>query len=373
MTDLITHRALCEIGAKWCKRPASQNGHGCNIAIIEGCANNENADVIGFRHSHPSKGSVLIEVKVSRSDFLADKKKRHRIDLETGMGKWRYFLCPENLITVKDMEEYPKWGLLYSYPNGRIKVIVGPLANKQNYGERQARLEEFAFKKYNFENEQLLLIKSLSRFENLDDMIELQRESSRAKSQTMKYQSENHTLRSSLNIQRSLNNRKIREILELKALLHEQGISGAQAGSTLTFTTLYDIHELEEYKRYISTDILQSGKDNSKILAVIDVELEKMHTHQFYSFKESCMMRYKLDLSLTFIQMSKNNLHAKMAQDLLLNSLASKESDSQKQLDQLINRGIIETVDTTFQFSESFKQFAYSYIYDAEFFRKMTN
>ena len=75
MTLELDHRTLSEMGAKWCKKPASQNGHGCNIAIVEGCANRENADVIGFRHSNPAQGSVVIEVKVSRSDFLNDKRK----------------------------------------------------------------------------------------------------------------------------------------------------------------------------------------------------------------------------------------------------------------------------------------------------------
>lgn len=68
--------------------------------------NGEQPDCIGFR----SGVSCLIECKTSRADFLADRKKRFRVDPLLGMGDWRFMLAPKGLIKV---EELPLgWGLL---------------------------------------------------------------------------------------------------------------------------------------------------------------------------------------------------------------------------------------------------------------------
>ena len=69
----------------------------------------EEPDAIGWR---PSGDSFLIEVKVSRSDFLADKKKLHRINPETGMGKTRFILCPKEMIQPNEVPG--GWGLLWA-------------------------------------------------------------------------------------------------------------------------------------------------------------------------------------------------------------------------------------------------------------------
>jgi len=68
----------------------------------------ENPDVIGWA---PEAGSVLIECKLIRSDFLRDAAKTVRRDPRSGMGHRRYYLCPADLIQVKDLP--PKWGLLW--------------------------------------------------------------------------------------------------------------------------------------------------------------------------------------------------------------------------------------------------------------------
>ena len=72
-------------------------------------AADENPDVIGWA---PGAGSVLIECKLSRSDFLRDAAKTVRTNPRTGMGQRRYYLCPSDLIQVKDLP--PKWGLLWA-------------------------------------------------------------------------------------------------------------------------------------------------------------------------------------------------------------------------------------------------------------------
>lgn len=54
--------------------------------------------------------SVLVESKVSRSDFLCDRDKPFRQKPENGVGCERYYLAPSGLIRV---EELPTgWGLL---------------------------------------------------------------------------------------------------------------------------------------------------------------------------------------------------------------------------------------------------------------------
>ena len=54
--------------------------------------------------------SVVVEVKVSRSDFLADKKKPFRVKPEEGMGDFRYYCAPQGVIAL---DELPNgWGLI---------------------------------------------------------------------------------------------------------------------------------------------------------------------------------------------------------------------------------------------------------------------
>lgn len=371
MTLELDHRTLSEMGAKWCKKPASQNGHGCNISIVEGCANKENADIIGFRHSNPAKGSVLIEVKVSRSDFLSDKKKPHRKNQSSGMGKWRYFLCPENLITPKDLKNHPKWGLLYGYPNGRIKVIVGPLADKPNWKERDERLNQFAFDEYNIENEQVLLIKSLTRFEELDDMIKLQRLNNKVSNQSMRLSDENRELRSTNNLLASNVKRKNDQLLRAKVALSDHGVDHT-ALIKLTYSTLYDIHDLKDQKDDLQNSIFNADKDYSKEIAVIDAELAHLEQHHYLQFVESCRIRYKLNIGISFARLMQNSLNAKMSREWLLTAINEDANGNGKEvLEKMIHRQLIEHDESLYWFSESFKRFSFSYIYDEDYFRKM--
>ncbi len=89
----------------------------------------EQPDAIGFRNGT----SCLIEVKVSRGDFLSDKKKRFRQDPNIGMGDWRFFLCPQGIITVDDLP--PGWGLLYAHEK-TIKKVHGFPTNTQWFSRK---------------------------------------------------------------------------------------------------------------------------------------------------------------------------------------------------------------------------------------------
>lgn len=123
--------------------------------------NGEVPDAIGFRASGWEDGSVVVEVKTSRSDFLADKKKPHRQDGK-GMGNWRYFLCPENVIRV---DELPSgWGLLWVNTRGHVKAIAGPAACFKEAGYQEATDQIAAWRlPADREREQWLLVKLLHR------------------------------------------------------------------------------------------------------------------------------------------------------------------------------------------------------------------
>lgn len=85
----------------------------------------ECADVIGFgSHQH----SVLFEIKVSRSDFLADKKKPFRINPEKGIGRYRFYVCPSGMINISDLPH--GWGLIWIIDN-KLEVVLNPFCRNQ--------------------------------------------------------------------------------------------------------------------------------------------------------------------------------------------------------------------------------------------------
>lgn len=122
----LTHKALCALAVAWLQRPASRCGPGCLVALAETAnwGKDEIPDAIGWRpYKHVGSGSVVVEVKVSRADFLADAGKPHRVDGSTGMGAYRYYLAPEGIIRLKDLP--PKWGLVEVNKRGHLKVRAG--------------------------------------------------------------------------------------------------------------------------------------------------------------------------------------------------------------------------------------------------------
>ncbi|MEB2440984.1 adenylosuccinate synthase [Citrobacter braakii] len=80
----------------------------------------ERADAWGYRWGWRG-GSVLVEVKVSRSDFLRDKHKPHR--QRGGLGDYRYYMCPEGIININDLPD--RWGLLWVNKRGHVKLMAG--------------------------------------------------------------------------------------------------------------------------------------------------------------------------------------------------------------------------------------------------------
>lgn len=110
----MTHANLVSSAYRWVLNNAS-----CGVAFKElSCIESEIPDVIGFgAFGH----SVLIECKVSRSDFFADRKKPFRVNTEQGMGSQRFYCCPTNMIKI---DELPKgWGLIYVNEKGKAICI----------------------------------------------------------------------------------------------------------------------------------------------------------------------------------------------------------------------------------------------------------
>lgn len=144
MSEQMNHARLSEIACAWLKRPMGNRGPACQIAMIEvgGLYGGERADAWGYRWGG-NGGSVLVEVKVSRSDFLADAKKPHRNGEVLGMGTYRYYMCPEGIITLDDLPR--GWGLLWVNNRGHVKLLAGHVCMLQGangWGAEQVRAHQ---------------------------------------------------------------------------------------------------------------------------------------------------------------------------------------------------------------------------------------
>lgn len=167
MSIELTHSALCALAVKWLQRSPSAGGPGCTVAVSEVKTgwNGEIPDAFGVRAAGFNDGSVVVEVKTSRADFLADRSKPHR-QPGKGIGNWRYFLCPEGLIQPDDLPA--GWGLLWVNARGHIKNVAGPLTHKR-HGAYVAALAAYK-QDADFERERWLLTKLLSRVGDVDAM-----------------------------------------------------------------------------------------------------------------------------------------------------------------------------------------------------------
>jgi hypothetical protein len=136
----VTHAKLVSMAVRWLRR------YRCGVVLSEqACASGEMPDAIGWKKACHS---VLVESKVSRADFLADRDKPFRQKPEMGVGCERYYLAPRGLIRI---EELPTgWGLLEV--GGREIERVKPSAKDLR-------------SQVGFENEMNLLLASLRRVE----------------------------------------------------------------------------------------------------------------------------------------------------------------------------------------------------------------
>ena len=103
MSEAVTHAELVRSAARWLR-----NTKGCTVVFTEfAAAERENPDAIGFE----GERSILVECKVSRADFAADRNKPSRRIPAAGMGAERYYMVPAGLMHARELPE--KWGLLW--------------------------------------------------------------------------------------------------------------------------------------------------------------------------------------------------------------------------------------------------------------------
>lgn len=124
----MTHAALVRKAVEWLR------GYRCGVILSEqACVSGEMPDAIGWKRACHS---VLVECKVSRSDFLADREKPFRQKPDSAVGCERFYLASRDLIRS---EELPSgWGLLEMH-NRKIEMIR---ASKKNLrGEEGFRCE----------------------------------------------------------------------------------------------------------------------------------------------------------------------------------------------------------------------------------------
>lgn len=108
----MTHAQLVEKAISWLR------SYRCGVVLSEqACISGEMPDAIGWKRANHS---VLVECKISRADFLADRAKPFRADSAAGgLGCERYYLAPAKLVAV---EELPTgWGLL-EYRNRKVEM-----------------------------------------------------------------------------------------------------------------------------------------------------------------------------------------------------------------------------------------------------------
>jgi hypothetical protein len=135
-----THAKLVSMAVEWLRH------YRCGVVLSEqACVSGEMPDAIGWKKACHS---VLVECKVSRGDFIADRDKECRRSPESGVGCERYYLVPPGLLRAADL---PKgWGLLEA--QGRqVKLITRSAKNWRSA--------------IGFQHEMNLLLASLRRVE----------------------------------------------------------------------------------------------------------------------------------------------------------------------------------------------------------------
>jgi hypothetical protein len=136
----MTHQRLVAFAVAWLR------SYRCGVVLSEqSCASGETPDAIGWKRACHS---VIVECKISRADFLADREKPFRQKHNLAMGCERFYLTARGLLSISELPA--EWGLLEL--RGREVEMVR--ASEKNL--RSAR---------GFRSEMNLLLASLRRVE----------------------------------------------------------------------------------------------------------------------------------------------------------------------------------------------------------------
>src|SRR3954467_11863306 len=113
----MTHAGLVRKAEQWLR------GYRCGIVLSEqACCSGEMPDAIGWKGKCQS---VVIECKISRADFLADRNKPWRQNTDIALGSERFFLAPRGIIGTSELPV--GWGLLELHRGG---VVVAAKSKK---------------------------------------------------------------------------------------------------------------------------------------------------------------------------------------------------------------------------------------------------
>lgn len=108
----MTHAQLVEKAVAWLR------SYRCGIVLSEqACSSGEMPDAIGWKKACHS---VLVECKVSRGDFLADREKPWRKKPAKALGCERFYMAPAGLLRLEDLPT--GWGLL-EVKNRKIELM----------------------------------------------------------------------------------------------------------------------------------------------------------------------------------------------------------------------------------------------------------
>lgn len=136
----MTHALLVRKAVEWLR------SYRCGVVLSEqACISGEMPDAIGWKRACHS---VLVECKISRADFLADRVKPFRQRPQLGVGSERFYLAPRGLLHLEELP--PDWGLL-EFHNRSVEMLK---ASRKNLRSDEG-----------FRNEMNLLLASLRRVE----------------------------------------------------------------------------------------------------------------------------------------------------------------------------------------------------------------
>lgn len=114
----MTHLQMVNLAIDWLRR------YRCGVVLSEqACASGEVPDAIGWKGKCRS---VVVECKVSRADFLADRGKPFRLNPEIALGCERFYLAPAGLIAPQELPA--GWGLL-ECAGRKVEMRVKPRGN----------------------------------------------------------------------------------------------------------------------------------------------------------------------------------------------------------------------------------------------------
>ncbi len=115
----MTHDEIGEFAAERMKK----KGYPLTWSNMRSISCGEQPDVMAFKSMYDC---VIIEVKVSRADFLADKKKPWRDGSVNGMGTERVYLTTPNLLKPEEIPfGWQLWEVHKQTNRTIIKVIKG--------------------------------------------------------------------------------------------------------------------------------------------------------------------------------------------------------------------------------------------------------